>query len=276
MAAMGESSLVNIGYGDAAGPDSRGLFQQRDSWGTLEQRMNPTTSSTFFFKALTVVPGYLSLEPTIAAHKTQRNADPYHYTPYWGPAVQMVATLTGDPSLLGKLPVSGPISGCDDGGPGVPPPFGDGFGGTIAAAAQHYVGTPYSWGGGDTKGPGLGIHQSPSLDGSHTVGFDCSGLVMYAVFNATGISLDHSAESQGHDPRGQTVPRDWAEMQPGDVIAFSEDGSGTVGSFGHVGVYLGGGKMIHAPRPGKSVEVVQLHGASYYESMAWSIKRYAK
>ena len=48
MTAMGESSLVNIGYGDAAGPDSRGLFQQRanGAWGTLADRMNPTIAST--------------------------------------------------------------------------------------------------------------------------------------------------------------------------------------------------------------------------------------
>ena len=78
MTAMGESSLVNIGYGDAAGPDSRGLFQQRanGAWGTLADRMNPTIASTNFFKALIAVPGYLQMEPTLAAHKAQRNADP--------------------------------------------------------------------------------------------------------------------------------------------------------------------------------------------------------
>jgi len=45
-------------------------------------------------------------------------------------------------------------------------------------------------------------------------------------------------------------------MKPGDVIGFSEDGSGAAGSFGHIGIYVGGGKMIHAPRPGKNVEIV--------------------
>lgn len=276
MTAMGESSLVNLGHGDLAGPDSRGLFQQRDSWGSLEQRMNPTISATLFFKALLAVSNYLTLEPTIAAHKTQHNADPYHYATYWGPAVQMVSTLTADPALLEQLPVSGPIAGCEDGGTGEPLPPGDGSGAAIIDAARHYLGTPYSWGGGDTKGPTLGIYQSPSLDGTHTVGFDCSGLVMFAVHTAIGITLAHSAEVQGHDPRGRTVPRDWALMQPGDVVAFSEDRSGAPGSFGHVGIYLGDGKMIHAPRPGRTVEIVQLRGVNYYESMAWSIKRYAK
>lgn len=91
---------------------------------------------------------------------------------------------------------------------------------------------------------------------------------MFAVHNATGISLPHSAEVQGHDPRGVTVPRDWAQLQPGDVISFSEDGSGAPGSFGHVGIYVGDGQMIHAPSPGKSVEIVQLRGTVYYERMA--------
>lgn len=275
MTAMGESSLVNVGYGDAAGPDSRGLFQQRDSWGTLAQRMNPTTAATLFFTALVKVPAYLSLEPTIAAHRTQRNADPYHYAPSWGPAVQMVAVLTADPSLLASLPVSGPIAGCESGGIGEPLPGGDGTGAAVVSAAQHYLGTPYSWGGGSPSGPSLGIYSSPSLDGTHTVGFDCSGLVLFAVHTATGISLAHSAEDQGHDPRGQNIPRDWSKMQPGDVIAFSEDGSGTPGSFGHVGIYIGSGKMIDAPRPGKSVEIVELKGSNYYEPMGWAIKRYA-
>lgn len=276
MTAMGESSLVNVGHGDAAGPDSRGLFQQRDSWGTLEQRMDPTTSAGLFYRALTAVPDYLSLPPTIAAHRTQRNADPYHYAPYWAAAAQMVAAVTADPSLLASLPAGGLVEGCDGGGPGGPAPAGDGSGAAIVAAARRYLGTPYSWGGGDTRGPSLGIYTAPSLDGTHTVGFDCSGLVLYAVHNATGVSLPHAAGAQGHDPRGQTVPRDWSKMRPGDVIAFSEDGSGAAGTFGHVGIYLGGGKMIHAPRPGRAVEVVQLKGVGYYESMAWAIKRYAK
>lgn len=278
MTSMGESSLVNIGYGDAAGPDSRGLFQQRDNgaWGTLADRMNPTIASTNFFKALIAVPGYLEMEPTLAAHKAQRNADPYHYAPYWADAVLMVSTLTADPSLLESLPAGGFLEGCEAGGTGEPLNPGDGSGAAIVSAAKHYQGTPYSWGGGNYQGPSLGIYSSPSLDGTKTVGFDCSGLVMFAVYNSTGIQLPHSAEAQGKDSRGTTVPRDWSKMQPGDVVSFSEDGSGSPGSFGHVGIYIGNGQMIHAPRPGKTVEIVQLKGSSYYEPMAWSIKRYAK
>lgn len=277
MTAMGESSLVNVGYGDLAGPDSRGLFQQRanGAWGTLSDRMNPTIAATNFYKALTAVPGYSLLAPTIAAHKAQRNSDPYHYARYWPSAVAMVSALTEDPALLQLLPAAGAVAGCDNGGPPPPPPAGDGSGAAIVSAATHYLGTPYSWGGGRVTGPSLGIRTSPTLDGTATVGFDCSGLVLFAVHNATGIELPHNAEAQGRHKRGTVVARDWSKMQAGDVISFSEDGSGARGSYGHVGIYIGDGRMVHAPRPGTAVEIVQLRGSDYYEQMAWSIRRYA-
>lgn len=95
MTAMGESDLIVVNYGDKAGPDSRGLFQQRANgvWGSYADRMDPTTSATNFYRALVAVPGWADLQPTIAAHRTQRNADPYHYEPYWPRAVKVVATL---------------------------------------------------------------------------------------------------------------------------------------------------------------------------------------
>lgn len=98
MTAMGESSLIVVDYGDSAGPDSRGLFQQRanGAWGSYSDRMDPVISATNFFKALITVPNYRDLEPTIAAHRTQRNQDPYHYRPFWDDAVKVVNTLTGD------------------------------------------------------------------------------------------------------------------------------------------------------------------------------------
>ena len=96
MVALGESGLRVLGTGDAAGPDSRGLFQQRGNgaWGSYEDRMNPTTSATNFMKALQGVAGWELLEPTIAANKVQRNADPYHYQKYWPEAVKIVQALS--------------------------------------------------------------------------------------------------------------------------------------------------------------------------------------
>lgn len=101
MTAMGESSLRVLDRGDAVGPDSRGLFQQRNNgaWGSYADRMDPATSATNFFLALQEVPDWQALPPTIAAHRTQRNADPYHYARYWGPAAEVVGALAGRPVL---------------------------------------------------------------------------------------------------------------------------------------------------------------------------------
>jgi hypothetical protein len=95
MTAMGESGLRILDHGDGPGPDSRGLFQQRDNgaWGSYQDRMNPMTSATNFFKALQKVSGWEQLEPTTAAHRVQRNADPFHYQSFWPEAVEVVAAL---------------------------------------------------------------------------------------------------------------------------------------------------------------------------------------
>ncbi len=79
--AMQESKIRNIGHGDQAGPDSRGLFQQRPSqgWGTTEQVMDPYHASNAFYDALVKVPGYQSLEITDAAQRVQRSAYPDAY-----------------------------------------------------------------------------------------------------------------------------------------------------------------------------------------------------
>lgn len=97
MTAIGESGLRVLDRGDAAGPDSRGLFQQRGNgaWGSYEDRMDPTISATNFYKALLKVPGWQQMDPTEAAHAVQGNADPNHYTKFWTTAQQLVAQLTG-------------------------------------------------------------------------------------------------------------------------------------------------------------------------------------
>jgi hypothetical protein len=96
MTALGESSLTVVDHGDVAGPDSRGLFQQRDNgaWGSLADRMDPTTSATSFFTALATVPGRDAMTPTAVAHAVQRNADPNHYAKYWDTAVSIVARVS--------------------------------------------------------------------------------------------------------------------------------------------------------------------------------------
>jgi len=73
--------------------------------------------------------------------------------------------------------------------------------------------------------------------------WDCSGLTMRA-FQSAGVSLPHSSRAQFN--RGKSVAR--SALKPGDLIFFGRPIS-------HVGIYLGGSKMVHAPRPGARVQV---------------------
>jgi hypothetical protein len=79
--AMQESKLRNIDHGDQAGPDSRGLFQQRPSqgWGSEAQVMDPYYAANAFYDALVQIPGYESMEITEAAQRVQRSAYPTAY-----------------------------------------------------------------------------------------------------------------------------------------------------------------------------------------------------
>ena len=85
---------------------------------------------------------------------------------------------------------------------------------TVVAAATGELGVPYSWGGGNASGPTVGI-----ASGANTIGFDCSGLVLFAVAQASGgqIVLPHSSELQAT----MGTPVAPADIQPGDVIAFA-------------------------------------------------------
>jgi len=95
MTAMGESGLQVIDHGDAAGPDSLGLFQQRANWGTATQRLDPAQSATLFYQKLQTIPNWENLDPSIAAHDVQGNADPNFYTPYFAKAQAVVGKLGG-------------------------------------------------------------------------------------------------------------------------------------------------------------------------------------
>ena len=113
----------------------------------------------------------------------------------------------------------GGSSGGGGGGGSAPAPTA---GGAVGIASQ-YLGVPYVWGG-----------ASPS-------GFDCSGLVLY-VYAQLGISLPHSAAAQ----QGYGTPVSYGELAPGDLVFFGSPAF-------HVGIYAGGGGMIHSPYPGASV-----------------------
>jgi murein DD-endopeptidase MepM/ murein hydrolase activator NlpD len=99
MTAMQESTLRNLPYGDR---DSVGLFQQRNAWGSLQQRMDPATSARMFYTGgMAGQPGLLDISgwgqmPTWrAAQSVQRSAFPFAYAKHEGLATTLVKTLTG-------------------------------------------------------------------------------------------------------------------------------------------------------------------------------------
>jgi cell wall-associated NlpC family hydrolase len=106
-------------------------------------------------------------------------------------------------------------------------------GARAATIALRAVGVPYRWGG-----------------ASPTAGFDCSGLVDWA-YGRLGIALPHS--SYALHELGRPVAR--SKMKAGDLLFFS--------GLGHVGIYIGRGRMVHAPHSGSRVQVVRLGQSSY-------------
>lgn len=109
----------------------------------------------------------------------------------------------------------------------------------VIKRAMSQMGVPYSWGGGNAAGPSRGIDS-----GANTVGFDCSGLMLYA-FAGVGIKLDHYSGSQYN--AGRKVPS--SQMRRGDMLFWGPNASQ------HVALYLGDGQMLEAPYTGSVVKI---------------------
>ena len=88
---------------------------------------------------------------------------------------------------------------------------------------------------------------------SEEKGFDCSGFVRYMFEKSVGLVLLRRAEDQAK----VTEEINRSELKPGDLVFFNT----MKRTFSHVGIYVGDGKFIHAPRPGKSVRVDDMREA---------------
>ena len=107
----------------------------------------------------------------------------------------------------------------------------------IVDYAKTFLGVKYTWGGNNPE-----------------EGFDCSGLVKY-VYAHFGITTPRVSRSQA--TFGEAVSMN--DLQPGDLVYFGRD------AVSHIGIYIGGNNMLHAPEPGKNVEVRDMswHRSNY-------------
>ena len=95
---------------------------------------------------------------------------------------------------------------------------------------------------------------------SHVTGFDCSGLVVHVFREGYGMNLPRNA--QGQSQVGRPVSAE--ELQPGDLVFYNTLNR----PFSHVGIYLGEGKFIHAPKTGSAVRIESMKSA--YWSKRWN------
>jgi cell wall-associated NlpC family hydrolase len=112
------------------------------------------------------------------------------------------------------------------------------------AYARTKIGVPYLWGGTGT-----------SAQGGR---FDCSGLTQ-AAYAKAGIRIPRVANDQYNTTDNHPS---WNDLKPGDLVFFGQKGNSR--SIHHVGIYIGGGKMLHAPRTGTKIRVNDVHYMSDY------------
>jgi cell wall-associated NlpC family hydrolase len=260
--ALQESALRNLGHGDR---DSLGLFQQRPTqgWGTREQILDPVYASKKFYNALKPLQSWENMPVTVAAQKVQKSGHPDAYAddeplaaalqqaiaPTLGSTVTSSAGAVTNPYALNCGQTDGAQYGTIDAGK-LPAGYQIPANTTPAARAAitwalQQLGTPYQWGG-----------NCSNPHGSDPSGrCDCSSL-MQRAYGIAGIQISRTTYTQIHD--GRAVPANANSLQPGDLV-FTE-GSGSRPE--HVAMAIGDGLVVHAPRPGKVVEVAKVatHG----------------
>jgi cell wall-associated NlpC family hydrolase len=277
--ALQESGLRALEHGDLSGPDSRGLFQQRAAWGPLRERMDPAGSARLFYTGghagqpgLLDIPGWQDLPLAQAANAVQHSAHPGAYAGHEHEATALVTTLaTQDGPGRAKPRGRGGKGGCLDEGDGLAPAADAGLpaGYTLPQRTPKAVavavtwalaqrGTPYSYGGDCTAAHGnLAAHHC-----------DCSSLLQMA-YRAAGVHLPRTTLEQVH--AGTPVP-DQSQLRPGDLV-FIPGSHGSIDSPRHVGMYLGHGLIVHAPKTGDVVKVAALSTWSPIASIRRVVER---
>jgi cell wall-associated NlpC family hydrolase len=122
---------------------------------------------------------------------------------------------------------------------------------TVINRALSQLGVPYAWGGGNANGPTRGIHDGGVADAFgdfNKVGFDCSGLMIYA-FAGVGVALPHYSGYQATS--GRRVPL--SQMAPGDMLFWASGGQ-----IHHVALYIGNDQMVEAPYSGSRVRIASV------------------
>lgn len=131
---------------------------------------------------------------------------------------------------------------------------------TVIHRALSAVGIVYAWGGGNAYGPTRGIHDGGVADAFgdfDKIGFDCSGLMVYA-FAGAGVSLPHFSGYQYE--AGRHVPL--SRIRPGDMLFYSSNGRAS--GIHHVTLYIGDGQMVEAYESGMPVRVTSVR---YYDGI---------
>lgn len=231
--------------------DSLGIFQQRASWGSAAQRMDPIVSTNLFIDALLSQDGWDSVEPWQAAQDVQRSTFDGKPVPANGfsttKGANYLAQIDPAMALLNVIQIGADKLDCG-GGTGDPPTGASGPSGLPAtysvppttsgpariavmfALAQ--LGKPYLWGG---TGPNS---------------FDCSGLML----QAWGRAGQHLGRTTFDQIKAGT-PTTESALLPGDLV-LTPGSDGSLASPGHVGMFIGDGLVILAPKTGDVIKVV--------------------
>ncbi|WP_328414634.1 C40 family peptidase [Micromonospora sp. NBC_00389] len=238
--AMQESALRNLPFlGDRNNHDSIGVFQQRPSqgWGTIAQLSEPAYQAGKFFDKLQTVPGWQTMPLTQAAQAVQLSAFPDAYATWTDDALHLVKQLTNTlaactTDALDALPAGFALPA------NTPPAVA-----TAIAWAVNQLGTPYHFGGSCTD-PHSGDPDKQC---------DCSSL-MQSAYRAAGISIPRVTTDQLNAGKPAADP---TLLLPGDLV-FIPGSQGTMANPRHVGMYLGDGLIIQAPRTGDIVKITKL------------------